>query len=78
MRWPEVTAGPVHIWSPRLLPGVEACFVLMGTSERLPTRTTGVVWSGTIRKSSMKSVWRVDWIFPYRMYIDSNCCNSQI
>jgi hypothetical protein len=50
----------------------------VGTSERLPMRTTGDVWSGTIRESSMKSVWRVDRVFPCRVYIDSNRRDSQI
>jgi hypothetical protein len=27
--------GPVCLWSPRLLPGVGACFNYVGTSERL-------------------------------------------
>jgi hypothetical protein len=48
--------GPVCVWSPRLLPGVGVCFNLVGTSERLPTQTTGDVWSETIRESSMESV----------------------
>jgi hypothetical protein len=53
-------------------------FVLVGTSERLPTRTTGDVWSGTILESSMESVWRVDRVFSCRVYIDSNHRDSQI
>jgi hypothetical protein len=56
MRWPETMAEPVCLWSPRLLPGVGACFVLMGTSERLPTQTMGDVWSRTIRESSVENV----------------------
>jgi hypothetical protein len=64
MRWPKTTAGLVYLLSPRLLPGVGACFILMGTSERFPTWITGDVWSGTIRKSRMESVWRVDLSFP--------------
>jgi hypothetical protein len=71
-------AGLVCLRSPRLLPGVGACFVLVGTSERLPTRTTGDVQFGTIRESSVESVWRVDRIFPCRVYIDSNRRDSQI
>jgi hypothetical protein len=51
-----MTAGPVCLRSPRLLSGVGAYFVLVGTSERLPTRTTRDVWSGTIRESSMESI----------------------
>jgi hypothetical protein len=78
MRWPKMTVGPFHLRSPRFLPGVEACFILVGTSERLPTRTTGDVWSGTIRKSSVESVWCVDQVFPYRVYIDSNRRDSRI
>jgi hypothetical protein len=46
----------VYLWLPKLLLGVGACFILVGTSERLPTRTTGDVWSGTIRVSSVESV----------------------
>jgi hypothetical protein len=63
---------PVYLRSPRLLPGVGSYFVLVGTSERLPTWPTGDVWSRTIRESSVKSVWCVDWVFPSRVYIDSN------
>jgi hypothetical protein len=70
--------GPVCLWSPRLLSGVGACFILVGTSERLPTRTIGDVWSGTIRESSMESVCRVDRFFPCRVYNDLNRHNSQI
>jgi hypothetical protein len=63
---------PVCLRSPRLLLGVEACFILVGTSERLPTWTTGDIWSGTIHESSVESVWRVDRVFPCRVYINSN------
>jgi hypothetical protein len=59
-------------------PGVGAYFVLVGTSERLSTRTTGDVWSETLRESSMESVWCVDQVFSYRVYIDSNRRNSWI
>jgi hypothetical protein len=47
----------------RLLSGVGACFGLVETSERLLTWTTGDVWFGTIRESSVKNVWRVDQVF---------------
>jgi hypothetical protein len=50
-----MTAMPVCLQSPRLLPGVGAYFILMGTSERLPTRTTGDVWTKTIHESSVES-----------------------
>jgi hypothetical protein len=73
-----MTAGPVCLQSPRLLPGVGVCFILVGTSERLPMRTTGDVWSRTIRESSIESMWYVDWVFPYRVYIDSNHRDSRI
>jgi hypothetical protein len=65
-------------WSPRLLLCVGACFILVETSERLPTWTTGDVWSGPIRESSMESVWHVDGVFPCMVYIDSNRRNSRI
>jgi hypothetical protein len=78
MRWPKMTARPICLRSPRLLPGVGTCFILVGTNERLPTRTTRDVWFGTIRKSSMKNVWHVDPIFPCRVYINSNRRDSQI
>jgi hypothetical protein len=78
MRWPESMAGPVCLWSPRLLPGVGACFVLKGTSERLPTWTMGDVWSGTMHKSSVESVWSVDRVFPCSVYINSNHRDSHI
>jgi hypothetical protein len=73
-----MTVGPVCLRSPRLLLGVGACLVLVGNSERLPTRNMGDVWSETICKSSMKNVWRVDQIFPCRVYIDSNRRDSRI
>jgi hypothetical protein len=71
-------AGPVYLWWPRLLPGVGTCFILVGTSERLSTRTTGDVWSGTVRELSVESVCRGDWVFPCRVYIDSNRNDSRI
>jgi hypothetical protein len=73
-----VTVGSVYLWSPRLLSSVGACFILVGTCERLPTWTTGDVWSETIRESSVESMWRVDRVFPCRVYIDSNGRDSQI
>jgi hypothetical protein len=73
-----MTAGPVYLRSPRLLPGVGTCFILVGTSERLPTRTTGDVWSRTLRELSVESMWRVDRVFPCRVYIDSNYRDSRI
>jgi hypothetical protein len=51
---------------------------LMGTSKKLPMRTMGDVWFGTIHESSMESVWRVDRVFPCRVYIDSNHRDSRI
>jgi hypothetical protein len=60
MRWPKATVGPVCLWSSRLLPGVGAYFVLMGTSEMLPTWIMWDVWSGTLRGSSMESVWHIN------------------
>jgi hypothetical protein len=36
------------------------------------------VWSYTIRGLSMKNVWRVDRVFPCRMYIDLNHRDSRI
>jgi hypothetical protein len=66
-----MTAGPVCLRSPSLLPGVGACFVLVETSKRLPTQTTGDVWSRTIHESSMENMCRVDRVFPWRVYIDS-------
>jgi hypothetical protein len=73
-----MTDGSVCLRSPRLLPGVGVYFILVGTSERLLTRIMGDVWSGTIRELSMESMWRVDRIFPYRVYIDSNRRDSRI
>jgi hypothetical protein len=71
-------AGPVRLRSPRLLPGVGACFILVGTRERLPMLTMGEVWSETLRESSLESVWHVDQIFPCMVYIDSNHRDSRI
>jgi hypothetical protein len=70
--------GSVCLRSPRFLLGVGAYFVLMGTSERLPIRTTGDVWFKTIHELSVKSVWHVDRVFSYRVYIDSNRRDSWI
>jgi hypothetical protein len=70
--------GPVCLQSSRFSSGVGACFILVGTSERLPTRAMGDVWSGTIGESSVESVWRVDRVFICRVYIDSNGRDSQI
>jgi hypothetical protein len=78
MRWAKTTAGPVYLQSLRLLLGVGACFILVSTSERLPMRTTRDVWSRTICELSVESVWRVDQVFPCRVYIDSNCHDSWI
>jgi hypothetical protein len=36
------------------------------------------IWSRVIRGPSMESVWRVGRGFPYRVYINSNCRDSQI
>jgi hypothetical protein len=73
-----MTAGPVYLRSPRLLPDVGVCFVLVGTSERLPSWTTGDVWSGTICESSVESVCHVDRVFSCMVYIDSNHRDSRI
>jgi hypothetical protein len=59
-------------------PGLGACFVLIGTSKRLPTRTTRDVWSGTIRESSVERVWHIDQVFPCRVYINLNRRDSRI
>jgi hypothetical protein len=71
-------ARPVCLRSPRLLPGVGACFILVRTSERLPTWTTGDVWSRAKRELSVESMWCVDRIFPCRVYIDSNHRDSRM
>jgi hypothetical protein len=73
-----MTAGPVCLRSPRLLPGVGDCFILVETSERLHMWTTGDVWSGTICESSVENVWRIDRVFPCRLYIDSSHRDSRI
>jgi hypothetical protein len=58
-----MTAGPVCLRSPIFLLDVGSCFVLVGTSEKLHMRIMGDVWSGTIREASVKSVWRVDYLW---------------
>jgi hypothetical protein len=73
-----MTVVPVCLRSPRLPLDVGACFVLVGTSERLPTWTTGDVRSETIHESSLESMYRVDRVFPLRVYIDSNRRVSRI
>jgi hypothetical protein len=74
----KTTVEPVCLRSPRLLPCVGAYFVLVGTSKRLPTWTTWDVGSGTLHVSSVESVWHVDWVFPCRVYINSNRRDSRI
>jgi hypothetical protein len=73
-----VTVGTVYLQLPRLLLSVGACFSLVGTNERLPAQITGDVWSGTIRESSVENMWRVDRVFPCRVYIDLNRRDSRI
>jgi hypothetical protein len=47
--------------------------------ERLPyVDHMRYIWSWTIRGLIMKSVWRVGWVFPYRVYIDLNRRDSRI
>jgi hypothetical protein len=75
---PKTTVGSVYLWLSRLVLGVGAYFNFVGTSERLPMRTIGDVWSGTIRESSVESVWHIDRVFPCRMYIDLNRRDSRI
>jgi hypothetical protein len=36
------------------------------------------VWSRVIRELSVESVWRVDWVFLGRVYIDLNRRDSWI
>jgi hypothetical protein len=78
MRWPKATAGLVCLRLPRLLLDVGVYFSLVRISKMLPTWTTWDIWSGTIRESGVESVWRVDQVFPCRVYIDLNCRNFRI
>jgi hypothetical protein len=73
-----MTVRPVCLRLPRLLPGLGACFILVETSKRLPTWTTGDVWSRTIRELSVESVWHVDQVFSCRVYINLNDHDSRI
>jgi hypothetical protein len=54
MRSPKTMAGPVCLWLSRLLPGVGACFDIVGASERL-SRTT------TARKKHTLDVRGLEW-----------------
>jgi hypothetical protein len=36
------------------------------------------VWSGTICGLNVERVWHVGQVFPCRVYIDSNLCDSRI
>jgi hypothetical protein len=54
MRSPKMTAGPVYLWLPRLLPGVRACFDFMGASERL-------LRTGTARRKRTLGVRGLEW-----------------
>jgi hypothetical protein len=74
-----MTAGSADLWLPRLLPSVGVCFNLMGTSERLLYMDhMRYVWSRDIHRPSVKSVWRVDQVFPCRVYNNLNHRNFQI
>jgi hypothetical protein len=46
----------------------------------LPCRRCVVryIWSRVIRGPSVESMWRVGRVFPYKVYIDSNHCDSRI
>jgi hypothetical protein len=71
--------GRVSLFSiAKTSPGCMGMFRPCGTSERLPTQSTWDIWSATIRKSSVKSVWHVDWVFLCRVYIDLNHRDSRI
>jgi hypothetical protein len=54
MRSPEMAAGPVCLWLPRLLPGVGTCFDFVGASERLSRM-------GTARRNRMPDVRGLEW-----------------
>jgi hypothetical protein len=54
MRSPKMTAGPVYLWLPRLLPGVGACFNFVGASERLSH-------IGTARRKCTLGVRGLEW-----------------
>jgi hypothetical protein len=75
MRWPKTMAMVVYSWLPRLLPCVGTCFNLVGTSKMLSMQTMWDVWSRTLRGSS---VWCVDQVFSYMVYIDLNLHDSRI
>jgi hypothetical protein len=49
-----MTAGPVYLWLPRLLPGVGACFNFVGASERLSH-------IGTARRKCTLGVRGLEW-----------------
>jgi hypothetical protein len=52
---------------------------LLMTRERLLYLDhVAYVWSRVIRGPSVESVWHIGWVFPCRVYIDSNRCDSMI
>jgi hypothetical protein len=54
MRSPKMTAGPICLWLSRLLPGVGACFDIVGASERLSC-------TGTARRKRTPGVRGLKW-----------------
>jgi hypothetical protein len=74
----EVTQGDGRVSLSLIAKTSSGCRSLFHPSERLLTRTMWDVRSGTLHKSSVESVWRVDQVFPCRVYINSNCRDSRI
>jgi hypothetical protein len=52
--------------------------LLVAHNRLLYTDYVRYIWSRAIHRLSMESVWCVDQVFPYRVYIDSNLRDSRI
>jgi hypothetical protein len=69
----EVESGALFLRSSSIRP------MLLMTHERLLyVDCVKYVWSGTIRGLSTGGMWHIGRVFSCRVYIDSNCCDSQI
>jgi hypothetical protein len=79
MRWPKPTVGLVDLWLLRLLLGLGAYFDLVGTTQKVATTRTArrKHMSGVCGLAQKVYVSCVSG-FPYRVYIDSNHCDSRI
>jgi hypothetical protein len=84
----EKLGGDPHVGQPvcwecsqefLFLESIEIHTNLSATRERLlDVDRMRYVWSRAICELSIENMWRVGWVFPCRVYIDSNCRDSRI